>query len=70
MRPDQGSVGGTWRGAPGSSGGSPMVPVTAASRGVGRGGFTPTVASLLILIGLELAAYVGLRYAFRIAHGG
>lgn len=33
-------------------------------------GWTPTVANLVVLIGLEIAAYLALRYAFRRAHGG
>lgn len=33
-------------------------------------GWTPTVANLVVLIGLEILAYVALRYAFRTAHGG
>lgn len=34
------------------------------------GGWTPTVASLVILVTLEIAAYVALRWAFRTVHGG
>lgn len=33
-------------------------------------GYTPTVVSLLVLIALEIGAYMALRYAFRTAHGG
>lgn len=33
-------------------------------------GWTPTVANLVVLIALEIAAYVALRWAFRTAHGG
>lgn len=33
-------------------------------------GWTPSVANLLIIITLELAAYAALRWAFRAAHGG
>lgn len=33
-------------------------------------GYTPTVVSLLVLIALEIGAYLALRYAFRTAHGG
>lgn len=35
-----------------------------------KGAWTPTVANLVVLIALEIGAYVGLRYAFRAAHGG
>lgn len=34
------------------------------------GSWHPTVANLAVLIVLELAAYAGLRYVFRSAHGG
>jgi hypothetical protein len=34
------------------------------------GGWTPTVANLIVLIALEIAAYCALRWAFRTAHGG
>lgn len=38
---------------------------------VGNGtGWTPTVANLVVLIALEIAAYCALRWAFRTAHGG
>jgi hypothetical protein len=33
-------------------------------------GWTPTVANLVVLVALEIAAYLVLRYAFRTAHGG
>ena len=33
-------------------------------------GWTPTVANLIVLIALEIAAYCALRWAFRTAHGG
>jgi len=33
-------------------------------------GWTPTVANLVVLIFLEIAAYCALRWAFRTAHGG
>ena len=36
----------------------------------GAGDWHPTVVSLLVLIGLEVAAYSVLRWAFRSAHGG
>ena len=32
--------------------------------------WTPTVANLVVLIVLEIAAYCALRWAFRTAHGG
>jgi hypothetical protein len=32
--------------------------------------WSPTVVSLVVLIGLEIAAYAALRWAFRSAHGG
>jgi hypothetical protein len=35
-----------------------------------RTGWTPTVANLIVLIALEIAAYCALRWAFRTAHGG
>jgi hypothetical protein len=34
------------------------------------GGWTPTVANLIVLVALEIAAYCALRWAFRTAHGG
>lgn len=34
------------------------------------GSWTPTVANLAVLIVLEIAAYIALRWAFRTAHGG
>jgi hypothetical protein len=34
------------------------------------GGWTPTVANLMVLLALEIAAYCALRWAFRTAHGG
>lgn len=33
-------------------------------------GWSPTVVNLLVLIGLEIGAYMALRWAFRTAHGG
>jgi hypothetical protein len=33
-------------------------------------GWTPTVSNLVVLVFLELLAYVALRWAFRAAHGG
>lgn len=37
---------------------------------IGGGGWTPTVANLLVLVALEIAAYCALRWVFRTAHGG
>lgn len=37
---------------------------------VRQSGWTPTVSNLVVLIALEIAAYVALRWAFRTAHGG
>jgi hypothetical protein len=34
------------------------------------GGWTPTVANLVVLIVLEIGVYCLLRWAFRTAHGG
>lgn len=36
----------------------------------GNGGWTPTVANLVVLVALEIVAYCCLRWAFRTAHGG
>lgn len=33
-------------------------------------GWTPTVANLVVLVVLEIAAYCALRWAFRTVHGG
>ena len=33
-------------------------------------GWTPTVSNLLVLVALEILAYMALRWAFRTAHGG
>lgn len=41
-----------------------------ASATRGNGGWTPTVANLVVLVALEIAAYCALRWAFRTAHGG
>ena len=50
-----------------------MAGPTSAER-VGRRfngmGWTPTVGYLVVLIALEIAAYTGLRWAFRTVHGG
>jgi hypothetical protein len=32
--------------------------------------WTPTVGNLIVLLALEIAAYLALRWAFRTAHGG
>lgn len=42
--------------------------VTAPARAPGS--WTPTVANLVVLIGIEIVAYIALRWAFRTAHGG
>ena len=52
-----------WRGANMPSPGLPVA-------GRQGGGWTPTAANLLVLIGLEIVVYVALRYTFRIVHGG
>jgi hypothetical protein len=39
------------------------------ARGTGAG-WTPSVANLVVLVALEIAAYCALRWAFRTAHGG
>lgn len=76
QRPDQRSLFGTWRGSPPMAGGTgsgagPRGLMTAGSgpRG-GAGGFNPTVINLLVLVALEIGAYIALRYAFKTAHGG
>lgn len=33
-------------------------------------GWTPSLINLLVLVALEIAGYVALRWAFRTAHGG
>lgn len=45
-------------------------PRSANVTGAQRNGWTPTVANLLILVALEIAAYCALRWVFRTAHGG
>lgn len=45
--------------------GAEVTTPTASGRG-----WTPTVANLMVLIALEIAAYCALRWAFRTAHGG
>ena len=35
-----------------------------------KGGWSPTVGNLVVLIALEIAAYLALRWAFRQTHGG
>lgn len=47
----------------------PRTAVVTAPVGNGNG-WTPTVKNLVVLIALEIAAYMALRYAFRTAHGG
>ncbi len=36
----------------------------------GGGNWTPTTVNLAVLILLEIAGYIALRYAFRSVHGG
>lgn len=77
QRPDQRSLFGTWRGSPpvygGTGSGAGPRGITAPGSGPrtgGMGGFSPTVLNLLLLVGLEVGAYIALRFAFRTAHGG
>lgn len=63
---------GYYRGAPPQAGGTGSM---AGPKGAGAPSpvdtsWHPTVAYLLALVVLELAAYGGLRYVFRNAHGG
>lgn len=72
-RRDQASLPGSWRGAPPVAGGqgSGIGPAGAITTPMSRaGGWTPTVANLIVLIALEIVAYIALRWAFRTAHGG
>ena len=70
-RRDQASITGYWRGAPPVAGGQgSMAGPAGAGTGQRAGGWTPTVANLVVLIALEIAAYIALRWAFRTAHGG
>lgn len=74
MRRDQGSLPGSWRGAPPVAGGTGSGAGPAGGGLVARvrGGatWTPTVANLVVLVALEIVAYCLMRYAFRTAHGG
>lgn len=67
-----GALPGSWRGAPPRAGGTGSMagPAGVATPGTNRAGWTPTVANLVVLIVLEIAAYAALRWAFRTAHGG
>lgn len=60
-------------GAPPKAGGQGSMagPAGAGTRALrAPEGWTPTVANLIVLIVLELAAYAVLRWTFRTAHGG
>ena len=72
---------GNYRGSPPRVGGTgsgqgpskPAHPPPVRNRRRWRGGgvtWSPTVVNLLVLIGIEIAIYVGLRYLFKTAHGG
>lgn len=74
-RRDQGSLPGSWRGAPPVAGGQgsgagPRTANVTAPVNNNQSGWTPTVANLAILVVLEIAAYCLFRYVFRTAHGG
>jgi hypothetical protein len=70
---DQAALPGSWRGAPpkyggqGSMAGPRSANITSKAS---EAGWTPTVANLVVLVALEIAAYCALRWAFRTAHGG
>lgn len=64
---------GYYRGAPPKAGGQGSMagPKGAGSRPLFKAeGWTPTVTNLVVLVALEIGAYVALRWAFRTAHGG
>jgi len=64
---------GYYRGAPPRAGGTGSMagPKGAGTRALfNSDGWTPTVSNLVVLVFLELGAYVALRWAFRTAHGG
>lgn len=64
---------GYYRGAPPKAGGQGSMagPKGAGSRALfNADGWTPTVSNLLVLVLLEIAVYMGLRWVFRTAHGG
>jgi len=65
------TAGGYWRGSPPRAGGtgSGAGPAGAGARPM-SGAWNPTVVGLLGLVIAEMAAYAGLRWAFRQAHGG
>jgi len=44
--------------------------VVTPTRKLSATGWTPTVANLVVLVAVEIAAYCALRWAFRTAHGG
>lgn len=47
------------------------IPTSASpGRGARAGAMPPTATTLIILVGLEILAYCGMRYLFRTAHGG
>lgn len=69
--PESGS--GYYHGAPPKAGGQGSMagPKGAGSRALfNSDGWTPTVSNLLVLVLLEIGAYMLLRWAFRTAHGG
>lgn len=64
---------GYYRGAPPKAGGQGSMagPSGAGTRPLFKSdGWTPTVSNLIVLVALEIGAYVALRWAFRTAHGG
>jgi hypothetical protein len=67
-----GSTGVWWRGAPPQAGGtgSGAGPSSGPLASLPNGGYTPTAVNLLVLIALEIGAYIALRWAFRTVHGG
>lgn len=50
----------------GPDGRGATVPGLSPATGAGKSSWTPTVANLLVLVVLELAAFAALRYAFRV----
>lgn len=64
---------GYYRGAPPKAGGTGSMagPKGAGTRALFNAeGWTPTVTNVVVIVALELALYVVLRYVFRTAHGG
>jgi hypothetical protein len=57
-------------GVSGKSQGSPSSAIKGGRAKLAAGEFHPTVVSLMVLVVAEYAAYLGLRYYFRHAHGG